>query len=356
MTMTNTNIEDDIIDIDPETIVENGSPVTPKPKSRAVSRGGLLVGVAVVSALAGGWLYRDVLASYLPSDQMSAMAVRIDGLEKTSTTLGTKLEAIVGFSDEMKTQLAAAQATATAIPNLQSDAQALKTRVESLQKSLTAASTAIDSLKAQLASGGAAVSSGDNSGLILRLETIEKDVASLKLGNGGTSDLSVLSQSLADLKAKIAAGTGYKVELDRIAVIVPAAEGLDILRVQSEAGLPNTVGLGQELTLLAAQLRSAPPPGDTTEPGWWDYAASLASGLVTIKASGVVDWSQMALQSAALASQGDLAGAIKTLEVSEGALPVDLQKWHDRAVARIQMEQALEKTSSAVARQIAAKG
>ena len=48
--------------------------------------------------------------------------------------------------------------------------------------------------------------------------------------------------------------------------------------------------------------------------------------------------------------------AITTLEKAEGAMPVDLQKWHDRAVQRLKLEDAFSKTSGAVLRQIAAKG
>jgi hypothetical protein len=80
------------------------------------------------------------------------------------------------------------------------------------------------------------------------------------------------------------------------------------------------------------------------------------SGLVTIKSAGVADWQQLALQCADLAQQGELAKAVVNLEQPEGALPAALQEWKDRALARLSLEKALDKTSGAVLREIAARG
>jgi uncharacterized protein YhaN len=350
--MTDQNTTNDVIDIDPESVIENVPQNKPSPKS---SRGILLVGVAMLSAVAGGWLYRDVLSSYLPSDQIIAMTTRMDTLEAASITLNKKVDAVVGFTDEMKSQLSAAQASAATIPQLQSDEIATMAKVATLQKSLADLSTSVDALKTQILTAGP-TSGGDNSALAAQLDNLAKDVASLKQGNGTNTDTAALSQSLADVKAKIAAGTGFNEDIQRIKLMVPAAEGLDVLEAQSETGIPNAQGLAKELTALIPELKPATPSNDQADTSWWSYASTFASGIITIKSDGTEDWSLAANQAITFAEQSDLQGAVNVLEKTEGAMPVDLQKWHDRATLRLQLEQALNKASAAVLRQIAAKG
>jgi hypothetical protein len=356
--MNNTEQTAEIIDITPENIVEHSpEPAAAKSASRSlVPRLGLVAGIALLSAVGGGWFYRDVLSSYLPSDQVRLMAARMDGLEATAKTLNSKVDAVVGFTDEIKSQLAAAQASAAIIPQLQTDSADSKGNILALQNSLRAASLSLETLKTQFASVGPATGGGDNSGLVARLETVEKDIASLKQSEGNSSDLTVLSQSLADLKAKLVAGAAYKNEFDRIKLMVPAAEGLDVLQVHAENGLPNSQGLSAELKSLLAAVPQAAMSPRAPDDSWWSYATNLASGLITIKPDGASDWVQIANQSVLLAEQGDLAGAIAALDKTEGALPVELQSWHDRAMARLALEKALEQTSAAVLRQLAAKG
>ena len=77
--MTDTNI----IDIDPENIVEHKPDDSPKatPKrtpKRKAAQTGLIAALMVICATAGGWFYRDVLGSYFPSNQVQSMATRID--------------------------------------------------------------------------------------------------------------------------------------------------------------------------------------------------------------------------------------------------------------------------------------
>lgn len=352
--MTNINPED-IIDIAPENIVENGSTAdAPKPV-RNKRNFALVASLAVVSAIAGGWLYRDVLSNYLPPDQMNSMAVRLDGLETLNATLNKKVEAIVGFNDEMKSKIEAAQAQSVSILQLQSAGAESKSKIEVLQKSLKTAVDSMDGLKSQLMASGSASGDAANPALILRLDSLEKDIASLKQGVGANENTTALSQSLADLKAKIAAGTGFQAEIERIKIMVPAAEGLDVL-AEHASGIPNAAGLAVELRNLLPQLQPAPSPTANSDSSWWSYAASLASGIITVKASGVADWNAAASQAITAAEQGDLAAAIAGLEKVESAMPSEIQKWHDRAATRLAIEQALEKTSGAVMREIAAKG
>jgi hypothetical protein len=88
-----------------------------------------------------------------------------------------------------------------------------------------------------------------------RIDALEKDLMSLKASkNSGAADTAVLSQSLADLKAKIGSGVGYGPELERVQRLAPAAPGLDVLALNAAQGLPDAKGLAAELTALAETL------------------------------------------------------------------------------------------------------
>jgi hypothetical protein len=370
-TMTDQKDTSDIIDIEPEDVIEHkaGEPTSPqaaKPQ-RAALRVGLGAALVLAGAVGGGWFYRDVLSSYLPSDQVQTVALRVEALEATSAALNGKLDAVVGLTDEIKSQLAVAQSAAqnadTLANSVKTESANTKNNLVALQTALAKANESIDELKARIASstssssGSETAAAIDTTGLDARITTLEKDVASLKQSGGvASADTSVLSQSLADLKAKIAAGTPYPDELERIKSMVPAAEGLDVLATIAAQGLPNAKGLAAELKTIAAALPAPVAEPIAKDDSWWGSATEMMSGLVTIKPAGVADWQQLANQCVELAEQGDLAKAVTTLEQVEGALPLELQKWHDRASGRLALEQALEKTSDAVLRQIAAKG
>ncbi len=359
----------EIIDISPEDIIEGKvEEKTPPKLAQNLQRNiAIATGLIVLSAAGGGWAYRDLLSSYLPSDQVQAMATRMDGLEATAKTLNGKVDAVIGFTDEIKSQLAAAQAATAEIAQLQTNSKDTKTAVIELEKTLATASSSIEVLNAQMAAGAPVANSPysygsgvgsipyDGTAIAARVGILEKDVQSLKQAGKAAIDTTVLSQSLADLKAKIAAGTSYQSEIEHIALMVPAAEGLDILQAHATQGLPNAMGLAAELKTAAASLPKAKPVA-APDNSWWGYSSALLSNLVTIKFAGDEDWEQLALQVAAVAEQGDLINAVANLKKHEGALPVELQRWNDRAAARLDVERALEITSAAVLRQIAAKG
>jgi hypothetical protein len=359
-TMTDQKDTSDIIDIEPETIIEHKADEPAKPR-RAALRVGLGAAVILASAVGGGWFYRDVLSSYLPSDQVQTVALRVEALEASSAALNSKLDAVVGLTDEIKSQLAMAQSAAqnadTLANSVKTESANTKNSLATLQTALTKANASLDELKAKIADSVPSTSGSDTSGLAARITTLENDVASLKQSAGvANADITLLSQSLADLKAKIAAGTPYPDEFERIKRMVPDAEGLDVLASTAAEGLPTAEGLAAELKVIAATLPKTETAPTVKDDSWWGSATEMMSGLVTIKTAGAADWQQLANQCADLAEQGDLAKAITTLKEAEGALPVELQKWHDRASARLALEQALDRTSDSVLRQIAAKG
>ena len=191
-----------------------------------------------------------------------------------------------------------------------------------------------------------------------RIDTLEKDVASLKAKPMQAPDnTAVLSQSLSDLKAKVAGGTGYRDELERIQRLVPAAAGLDVLQQHAALGLPDAKGLAAELSKGIADLPKPIVPGPVPESeGWWATILDSLSGLVTIKVEGDVDWPTAASAAAALADSGDLPQAMEQLTAVEGVKPPGIQQWLDRAQARLSVEAALKSVEEAVLRVLAAKG
>ena len=92
-----------VIDLDAEEISTERRPAAP-PRMRATppqgcrspppargtqGRGNRLwiLAALILALLAGGWLYRGVLADYFPSNQMAAMQARLDALETNGSGL-----------------------------------------------------------------------------------------------------------------------------------------------------------------------------------------------------------------------------------------------------------------------------
>ncbi len=362
--MTQDDNISDIIDIDPENVIEN-KPVEEKaPSSSLKSRlsrygliGALMLGVAVL----GGWFYRAALSNLLPSDQIMAMSQRVDALEAANKISIKKLEAVVGLTDEIKSQLGAAQAAADdarkQVIGLKTETGDEKNKLAALEQSLALANAAVDELKGKATTGGPSVGSTDVTGLASRIDRLEKDVASLRQSNGSTkADTAQLSQSLGSLKAKIVSGSAYQDELHSISQMVPAAEGLDILASNATKGVMTPQALAEGLKSFAATIKKPDDTAQTNDESWWGRTANLFSGLVTVKTVGAIDWQQMALQCNALVEQGKIGDAVKLLDQNMESLPQPLQDWRINASKRFSVDQALEQLSRAVSREIAARG
>jgi hypothetical protein len=362
--MTQDDNTSDIIDIDPDQIIDNkvaDEPILPAKPKRRYGVYGLGVAALALSAVAGAWLYRDVLATYLPSNQLHAMAARIDAVELANQQTAQKLNAVVGLTDEIKSQLGAAQSAAEdarkLATNLKANAGDSNAKLADLEKSLGLANAAVDELKGKVSSGTTTIVSGDSSGLTARVDKLEKDFTSLKdLSANAKVESSQLSQSYADIKAKIAAGSEYQTELKAIGAIVPAAEGLDVLTGDAANGVLTPQALGESLKNFAATAVKATEAPAEKDDSWWGKTTGLFSGLITIRNTGVVDWAQLALQGNDLIQNGQLVDAVKLLEQHLDSMPQALQDWRIAANKRIAADLALDQLGRAVARQIAARG
>ena len=317
-----------IIDLEAETVIEDNiqddpksaAPPPRKPARRKFSWAGIGMLAALAAAtIAGGWIYKETLATYFPSDALQAATTRIDVLEAQSKTLNDQLTALANQAEQLRGTLANSTAqsdeASAAVRNLSARATDVDSRIATVENAAAA-------LKADLAKQRSAtpqatpgttvpIDQAALAGLAQRIDAIEKDVASLKTArtpDDAAARTAALSQALADLKAKIAAGTAYKDEHERIARMVPAAAGLEVLGARAADGLPNAAGLAAE---LRAGLDVLPKPAGE-QPADAGYLASFWNALghvVTIRNVGEADWPALAARAAELADGWRLSPA-----------------------------------------------
>jgi len=343
------------VEDEPKVEAETSPELPPQPRPRHLYR--WLAVAVLVGALGGGFLYRGVLSSYLPSDAMQAMEARIGTLEANGKTAGQQLAAVSAAADALKTETgafaAAIKEASTRAGAAEEQATALNLRLTAIEKSIADLKSGIDALPS-----GGTVDGGATAALVQRIEALEKDVASLKSsGNaGGGETVAALSQALADLKARIAAGASFQDEYDRIARMVPAASGLAVLATHASRGLPAAQSLAVELKDVIPSLPK-PSAGETSNgDGYWNGFWNALTSVVKIRDIGEADWPALAEQCASLAAAGDLVQAVTLIDKAEGAKPTALSQWRDRAATRLELEAAAEQVSQAVLRQIAALG
>jgi hypothetical protein len=338
----------------------------PEPPRRRGMKG-FLIAALLLGAVGGGWLYRDLLSTYLPSSAIGDLQNRMGALEANNKAL---LQQLANASDAASAGANAYARLDQSVKDLAGSVSGTADKIAGLDQRLTATETAIAAAKADLTtlrnalstSGTAAGGSIDGSALaalLQRVDALEKDVVSLKSGaipSGNSAAAAALSQSLADLKAKVATGSAYPEEYDRIARMVPAAPGLDVLAAYAAKGLPTAQGLARELGDLAPKLPAPEIPAPQENPSYLDQFWSGLTSIVTIRDIGVVDWRALAESVAAKAETGDLTAAVAAIDAAEGTRPPGLSQWRDRAAARIKLEKAVEEASGAVLRQITALG
>jgi hypothetical protein len=354
-----------VIDLDADQVIDhdsvmNDTAATPPAKKR--SRNGLVLPslALIAGVIGGGWLYRDVLQTYLPSDQMAAMATRLNTVEQSNGKLVTQLEAIERLSTQLKTDVDAIEDATTATQGetktLADGLGKTQSTLDALQSQIAEARTSITELanRPVATEGSSAVALPPD--IAMRLANIEKDIASLKAtGGAAAQDKAALAQALSDLKAKVESGLSFAGENERIARMVPAATGLDILNTHAAAGLPTAQGLALELSAIQAAM---PKPDAASaapvEKGWWETITDSLSDLIVIRDADNQDWRVVADQARAFAESGDLAQAISVLDETEGTKPVELQGWRDKADARLKLEAAVNAVGDAVTRTLAA--
>ncbi len=358
----NENISD-IIDITSEAVTESDPiPSSPPKTRRRYGVYGLGILALLGSVALGGWFYKDVLSNYFPSNQIQSMNARIDALEAANKLAGEKIDAVVGLTDEIRSQLGAAQTAAEEARKVaiatKTESVAGQTKLLAVEKSLGAATAIIDDLKSKIASAPIGNSPAESSALLTRVDKLEKDLSNTQLNTSSAKvNVAQLSKALADLSEKSASGAAFTNEILVLRQIIPAAEGLDILNANAEKGVATQQQLAQSLKIIATELSPKPESKPAAvDNSWWVQASSIMSGLVTVKTVDAVDWQELAMQCSGLAEQGRIGESLKLLEQNLESLPKPLQDWRIMAAKRLSVNQALEKVGSAISREIAARG
>ena len=360
--MSHDDTKDDVIDIEPQVIEEpQGSPAA-KRNFGPAKIAGLCVAVGVLGALGGGWLYRDYLATYLPSDQLQAMQARIDALDAASKDNQKRADALVNLTEELKTQAEAAQTAsekntkgnADIISREQGNAQA----ISDLRRAMDQASQTVDALKAQVANAAPAGGGGTvDPALAARVDQLEKDVAALKSAPAQATsvDVAAVQQAFDGLKAKIDLGASYAPEFASVQKLAPAAADLDVIGAESDKGLPNAQQLAAELKTLAAQLPQ-PVAAPVQNNSWIPDISGYISSLVTVKTIGESDAPAVASQALAALQANDLQKASDALSSATEPLPAAFNDWQDRVKRRLKLEQAVAALGAGISRLPGAKG
>lgn len=367
----NSPVKPTVIDLDPDQVtVERDEATTdarepsdaprqstPPEAPRSSNRSIAIVAALVIGAVAGGWLYRDVISSYFPSDNIVVLTERLEGIGKGHEALTTQVQALERLTAQLTTDVNALEETAGTAT---AQSKALADGLENTKAGLAALESTVAETKSRLAelssnpaapvTGGDAVAVALPPDLAQRITALEQDVAALKAQKTGAVDKTVLIQTLSDLKAKIEAGTSFADESDRIARLLPAASGLDVLAAHAATGLPNAKGLATELAALKPGLPTPEIKVVPSEPGFWDKVSEALSSVITIRDLDAVNWQLVAEKAVAFADAGDLPQAVAAVDEPEAALPAGLQQWRDRAAARIVLESALAAVSGAVTR------
>ena len=305
---------------------------------------------------------------------MTAMAQRISTLEATGKTLNDQLAGLGGTIDALKSSDAKLGESATAadqrLGQAELDVAALKdsdasltSRLNEVVAAISETRSAIDALKQSIVTAGdkVTVTAPDPAALAAlseRVAALEREVATLKAEsskpNAGAEKAALLSQTLAELKAKFTDGAAFQEELDKISHLVPAAPGLDQLKAHAATGLPNPKMLADQLAALVPALPAPRTTGETTsQGGYWDYLMNLLGSVVTVRIIGETDWHDVGERAQAYADAGDLTSAIDLIGRSEGEVPAALAAWRNAAEARIAGEAAIEDVSAAVLRELA---
>ena len=73
------------------------SPPPPRKKSRGAAT--WIIAALILGGLGGGWLYRGVLSSYLPSNEMVALKNQVAALEQNNSDLGAQIAAVKQGAD-----------------------------------------------------------------------------------------------------------------------------------------------------------------------------------------------------------------------------------------------------------------
>jgi hypothetical protein len=293
----------------------------------------LLAGTAL-----GGWLYRDVLSSYIPSDETKAVKQQLAALETTQKETRETLSAVVAKSTEQQTAIGAFEPAISALKTQLDQALTknadISTRLDKIEKSTQSLESKLKQLQLQPTnSNDASINPTALVALQQQVTEIETDVAALKQHQDKPSKANQLIVALSALTEKIDKGSPIQSELDALTLADPALVVPQSLTNAATAAPQSSRQLIDEVRALAQSLPNA-ATGDDEPNGYWARLKSAVGGFVSIKKSGTTDWQLIATQAADL---GELQKAIDLLAANENP-PSSIATWLAKARNRITLD------------------
>jgi hypothetical protein len=321
---------------------------------RAHRRSSYLFPIAalIAGALGGGWLYRDVLASYFPSPEVTQLVARLDAAEKTVTSANDRISALEQRTGTLQAQINDTSAsTSSDLDEVKASSRAAGQRIEQIETALAAVRKQGSDLQARISSIGSSATTGPAVSQValdelrVRLDAAEKELAAIKSAPPQQSRAAELAKSLTALRQAALAGKPFTAELNAISAALPAMAIDPEMKLLSSSGAPDAAALARDLDSIAGTMQPTGTSGGQESAGWF---MSKLSSLVTVRAINETDWQKLASVVGHMAASGNLGEAIQVIEKANGTLPQALADWRDRAARRMKLETSLTKFSDTV--------
>jgi hypothetical protein len=319
------------------------SAYVPPPSSARKGRSWTLPLAALIAgALGGGWLYRDVIASYFPSDQVSALQARNAELQASISQLTSESGALKSAVNDIATGLQTGQQSSETLTASQKSSDA---RIARLGNDMVAITKRIDQLQTDMASSATAVVPGSPDAsalknLVDRVTRLEAELANLQTAK---TTASADMTNVAALNKRASAGESFAAELATVShLIVP--DETSLLEQAASSGLDSA-------SSLIAALPSLAPAGTAAstqvaeERSWYE---NMLSDFITITPIGERDWKSILVRAEDEGKTGGLSAAIANLDAAEkdGALPANISAWRDKARQRVALDAVLQRMSA----------
>lgn len=241
-------------------------------------------------------------------------------------------EAEQRLNDKIAAALAEAEAAnAAAIKQVQSEVAELKARVGAL---------------AELGAGGGTDPGPELNALAERIAKLEQalpDIASAIGKESADVKAAAVAIAFSNLRAAVNEGRPYASELDTIGALAPALGDLGLLPAYAEKGIPTLHELARSFAAAREGALAATEPAPSGS--FFDSLMASAQSLVKIRPldespTGEGPGPALARAKAAL-DKGELAEAVKEVEMLDGAPRAAFSAWLGEAHARLSADETL---------------
>lgn len=355
-------------------------PAAPRPRRRGLATA-IVVLVVFLAGLAVWPLFGPLITGLLPQSWRGPEAAAGAEIEKRLLVLEGRLDRIAGKSgeetalrralegrlgkldnrlDELSSAVEKADATAgeqeTRLGALEQRGDELAERIETAARAEGGGDAKLEAVVARLAGveAGLQAAAAEPAGLAqLRADLVAAETRLVKLetpaqAGAGLGQRQALILAVGQLRAALAAGRPYRVELDRLATfsgddaeILTALEALD---AGAAAGLATAATLGRRFEPLAGAIVQAgekPPPE-----GWLARAGSRLAALVTVRRTGEIEGGStdaIVARTERRLAEGALEAAVRELAQLQGAAAEVVGPWRRAAEARILADRSVDR-------------